>query len=151
MNEIENAIVLDATVAGKYNLATIYETTALKIREVVERVLIQKDFFTDLPRAEFLEGNKVFKEEMRKHLGSSVKHIERVRRTDGKKTVAFLGNFEAHESTENMVKWALTERLNIHVETLQENKVNLAAIREAMEWNDCSCGFARPTGCRLTT
>jgi hypothetical protein len=87
-------------------------------------------------RQEWLDGVNYFMAAMRTHLGSSVKKIERVRRVDGKKAIAFLGNFEAQESTENMVKWALTERLNISVELLQENKVNLAAIKEAMEWND---------------
>lgn len=139
MNEIKNAIFVPAERTGKYNLADIYSVNALDIYNAVQVVTegdISMRASGEWDRQEFLKGNEFFKTEMQKHLGSTVKHIERVRRTDGKKTITFLGNFEAHESTENMVKWALTERLNIHVETLQENKVNLAAIREAMEWND---------------
>ena len=137
MNELE-ALRIPAEKVGKYNLADIYSVNALDIYHTVQ-VVTQDDLAVksaEFGRHQFLRDNEFFKTEMQKHLGSSVKKIERVKRTDGKKTIAFLGNFEAHESTENMVKWALTERLNIHVETLQENKVNLAAIREAMEWND---------------
>jgi Glycosyl transferases group 1 len=138
MEEIQNAVLIPSMKEGKFNLATINSVSALDVYHMVKFVT-QDDYEINrarLNRSNFLADNAFFKKEMEKHLGSSVKKIERVKRTDGKKTVAFLGNFEAHESTESMVKWALTQRLNIHVEMLQENKVNLAAIREAMEWND---------------
>ena len=139
MNEIDTAILIPSEAGGRYNLASIYTVSSLDVRHAVQFASqdgLELEMRGTKGRLAFRWGNEFFKTEMKKHLGSSVKAIERVRRIDGKKTIAFLGNFEAHESTENMVKWALTERLDYSVETLQENKVNLAAIREAMEWND---------------
>lgn len=139
MNEIPAGRFLKATHAGNYNLARIYQTDALEIREAVEALYDgpPQAFMPEAVRKRFLDDNNFFVKMMTEHLGSSAKKIALSRsRTDGKKTIAFLGNFEALESTENMVKWALEERLGYRVETLQENKVGIEQLRDAMDWND---------------
>lgn len=140
MFEIKSAFFLSGVKAGKYNLADIYQADALEIYEAVSylrtRPVEELTRRTEIQK-EFLQGNESFKKEMRTHLGSSQQHIVRsAQRVDGKPCLAFLGNFEAQESTESMIRWALEERLNCNVELLQENKINMSALREAMEWND---------------
>jgi hypothetical protein len=140
MSEIKNAHLLIGEKAGTYNLADIYRTDAIEIYEMVDQLQKSPDkhlFKEEEIRAEFKEGNELFGKAMREHLGSSQKKIVRsAQRVDGKPCMAFLGNFEAQESTESMIRWALEERLGYNVELLQENKVNMSAVREAMEWND---------------
>lgn len=139
MVEIDRAFFLPGEKAGKYNLADIWRTSALDIFEAVEKIqyLSEELIGSDKIRQKFLEDNDFFATTLANHLSDPVKKIERSHtRTDGKKTIAFIGNFSAPESTENMVKWALEERLSYKVETLQENEIGIANLRDAMEWND---------------
>ena len=139
MSEVEKAWYLGATKKGKYNLATIWETSALEIFEAVQCVKqMEKEHVEGLGnRSQYLALNEQFGKLFAPHLGSSIKKISRAARMPSdRRAVAFIGNFAAAESTENQIKWALENRLNYAVEELQENRVNLAAIREAMEWND---------------
>ena len=139
MTEIPHSYFLRAHQAGKYNLADIYQTDAIEIFEAVNcvREMLPKDFPRLQVRESFLQGNKFFVEQMEKHLGAPLIKVTRQHsRTDGRKGIAFLGNFEAHESTENMIRWALEERLGYKVDILQENRVGISALRDAMDWND---------------
>jgi hypothetical protein len=139
MSELPFAYFLGAEKAGKYNLADIYRTSALEIFEAVDCVKNMKpsDLQSDVVREHFLNSNQYFREELEKHLGTPAKKVVRQReRKDGRKSIAFLGNFEAQESTENMILWALEERLGYNVDILQENRVGIAALRDAMDYND---------------
>lgn len=137
MNEIEHAIRVEATGSTKSNLANVYEVSAIGIHHAVKRAL-EIQFDDDDVRAEFLEGNKEFKTLFDVHLGDiTPKVVEPVRRAKGSQLqIAFIGNFKADESTERMILWALEEGLGHEVDQLQENEVNLAAIRSAMAFSD---------------
>ena len=62
--------------------------------------------------------------------------MRRVRKAGDARRIAFLGNFDAAESTENQILWALEQRLGYVVEHLQENSVSYRLLEEAIEWND---------------
>lgn len=153
MSEVLAGRLLKVTHAGKYNLADIYQTDALEIYEAVESLSdgFPGAFMPEAVRRQFLDDNNFFVKTMADHLGSSVKRTERIRtRADGKKSIAFLGNFDAQESTENMVRWALEERLGYRVDALQENVTGIAALRDAMEWSDLFLWVRTPGWLRVT-
>ena len=136
-DEIESAFRIPAVGKHKSNLADIYEVSALDIYNAVNDLLeIGNHAVTS--REEFLKGNEEFKKAFSAHLEeSNPRPVAPVIRTKGQGLqIAFIGNFKASESTENMLRWALEEGLGHDVEMLQENEVNLAAIRSAMEFSD---------------
>jgi hypothetical protein len=137
MNEIETGWKLPVAGKRKYNLADIWEISALDIFHMVE-FLTQDDMaqvYKPSSREIFLAANEEFKRMFAAHLEPPV--IQAVgpewvpRKQEGQKSIAFLGNFDSPESTENQVLWALTERLDMHVVKLQENTVRLPEVREA--------------------
>lgn len=141
MSEIEGAYFINSERSTKYNLADVWEVSALDIIEAVECVsrMSKDDIVSDLYRQKFLEDNEQFKKLFAAHLEPPVTVITQAMpllRAKGQKSIAFLGNFDAPESTENQVLWALTERLDMHVVKLQENTVRLPEVREAALYAD---------------
>ena len=132
-------------VSGKsrYNLADVYEVSALDVYETVQSIMRVKPF--GYSRARFEKDNAEFAAAFDRHLEELVSipwvddHWEVPkdappslrRKVEGRKCIAFVGNFAAPESTENQILWALTERLGYDVEKLQENETNLSAIQNA--------------------
>lgn len=136
-NELESAFRIPAVGKHKSNLADIYEVSALDIYGAVNDLLeIGNHAVTS--REEFLKGNEEFKKAFSAHLEEfNPRPVASVIRTRGQGLqIAFIGNFKAEHSTENQIRWALEEGLGHDVEMLQENEVNLAAIRTAMEFSD---------------
>lgn len=139
MNEFPAVCRLPAKKTSRYNLADLYEVSALDIHHAVLFVdNMYRDWrITPDSRGSFLRENASFLEKLDEHLADVRPH-----QAAGKRLrylplrVAFLGNFLTPDSTESMVHWALEERLDVEVEPLQENKVNLRQLEQAMEWND---------------
>lgn|GEM_PF-872668 len=138
MNEFGALLRLPARKSGRYNLADLYETSALDIYDAVENALqLYPNQIESDSRAMFQREATDFENAVALHLADVRPHqAASVRAAATPLRVAFLGNFLTPDSTESMVQWALEERLGVEVETLQENKVNLRALEEAMEWND---------------
>lgn len=147
MNELEHVYQIPAIGKSKYNLADVHEVSALDIFNGVNELLEHFDPETtryqfSLSRKEFLDANEEFKQAFGAHLtvfaGPQIKIVSppKMRTKSDRPQIAFIGNFKASESTENMVKWALEEGLGYEVEMLQENEINLSAIYSAMDWND---------------
>lgn len=126
----------------KYNLATVYEVSARNIWIVVSTMMQTLPFIWAVVkrnRAVFLRDNERFKQLLRTHIDEFTPRqaaAPRVIRHDVPKHIAFIGNFGASESTENMIKWALTEGLGHRVDMLQENDVTMKDISAAMVHND---------------
>ena len=152
MNEIEGAYFLASDRSSKYNLADIWEVSALDIVEAVEQLsrTNERDAATlaFVFRQKFLEDNAKFKELFAEHFEPpAVPVLGPVwvpHKQEGQKSIAFLGNFDAPESTENQVLWALTERMDMHVVKLQENTVRLAEVREAALYADAFLWIKTP-------
>jgi hypothetical protein len=137
MNEFGAALRLPARKAGRYNLADLYEVSALDIYDAVENILrLYPDQIEQNSRDHFLVQNQMFKDILDTHMLDVRPRQAPISAGRALNRVAFLGNFLTTDSTESMVQWALEERLGVEVETLQENKVNLRMLEEAMEWND---------------
>jgi len=138
MNEFGAALRLPARKAGRYNLADLYEVSALDIYDAVENILgLYPDQIESDSRKLFLEQNQTFRDNLDVHLADIRPHQARTASASrAMNRIAFLGNFLTPDSTESMVQWALEERLGVEVEPLQENKMNLRMLEEAMEWND---------------
>ena len=140
MSEIDGCYYLESKRASKYNLADVWEVDALEIIEAVECVGKMKaaDIDSARMRKQFLDGNESFKKLFAPHLEEPVAVAvpALIRGPKTGRSVAFIGNFAAEHSTENQIKWALTERLGFQVETLQEDKVDFNAVREAAVYND---------------
>lgn len=157
MNEIRSAYPMRAKKVGKYNLADVYEVEATEIFESVQAVLTiynQPEMIAaqHFQRKEFEELNAEFGKRFEKELLAMEpgKTAPAVRTSKTKPSIAFIGNFKAGESTENMIRWALEERLGYDVEQLQENEVNLAAIRSAYAWNDALLWVKTPNWLQVT-
>jgi len=143
MNEIMPCYVLPATGKTQYNYADVYEVSALDIHATVlgaAEDFAKKDFpgaFSIAARDMFVISNQAFKAAMDIHIACCSKPaiIEAGIGISEKETVAFLGNFDAPESTENMIRWAL-ERLDYEVIPLQENTTNLREIAHATQFAD---------------
>ena len=156
MNEINNFYPMKAKKVGKYNLADVYEVDAIEIFESVQAVLTvhanEPAKSWHFPRQEFEMANAEFENRFRKELLAMEpgKTAPTVRTSKTKPGIAFIGNFKASESTENMIRWALEERLGYEVEQLQENEVNLAAIRSACDWNDALLWVKTPNWLQVT-
>lgn len=155
MNEIGNSLLMGARKVGKYNLADVYEVDAT---EIFERVQSALGLFSDpvkpysYARKEFETQNEEFKKIFSRELLAMEpgKKAPAIHTTKTKPGIAFIGNFKASESTENMIRWALEERLGYEVEQLQENEVNLAAIRSACAWNDALLWVKTPGWLQVT-
>jgi hypothetical protein len=139
MNEIHAGVKMKATVVGRQCLADLYEVSAIDIYEAAQDSLVKwRDGvisqMVDLARNEFLKDNEEFETLFGAHLADlenpEAKPVA-VRSRSLNRTVAFIGNFKATESTENMIRIALEEGLNHDVETLQENEVNYPALKSA--------------------
>ena len=154
MNELSDAFFLPSRKSGKYNLADLYEVSALDIYEAVQAGLefAQKGTglwkeYSEGARAHFLSANDDFKMRFAEQLADLEKRGKKARLTRARsgKNILFLGNFQNAESTENMIKWALEERLGYEVEALQENETNLRALEDASEFNDFFLWVRTPT------
>lgn len=142
MFEIESSYRIKPCGTRSYNLATVYDVSALDIYDaVMDLVDLGRRYGRNLfnPRREFEAGNRLFKELLTDHLasmGEKKKMVNRTVKTEGAKQIAFLGNFGAPESTENMVKWALEEGLGHAVWPIQENEARLSDLETAAETCD---------------
>lgn len=141
MNEVKAAYKIPPVSSSTLNSAKLYEVSALDIHSaVLDMLKLGRNGFSALgaPRNEFLEGNKAFMDNFVPLFSSSEqKTVTPAIRVKGDGLqIAFIGNFKAEHSTENQIKWALEEGLGHDVEMLQENEVNLVAIRSAMEFSD---------------
>ena len=145
LNELKECYGLEAKKEGNYGLASLYKCSALTIYEAIERVLQTKPAYE--ARQSFDAENARFRELFSKHLEDvTPKKKARVKRERGENLrIAFLGNFDPSESTEQFIKWALEERLGHEVETLQENRVNIDDLEEAMDFNDLFLWVRTPT------
>jgi hypothetical protein len=139
MNELKSVHTIQPVGWEQYNLAKVYEVSALDIYSAVESMLElhREGHRRDDTREEFLQGNMRFKANLAEHLDEFIPRTQRIARiaTGGSLCVAFLGNFGAAESTENMILWALNE-LGHEVECLQENEATLHKIQQAGRSND---------------
>jgi hypothetical protein len=154
MNELPDALLIPAKKSGKYNLADLYEVSALDIHELVKE---SYKFAVTCPgllaecqedtRSKFLSANDDFKMRFAEQLADLEKRGKKARptRVRSGKNILFLGNFQNVESTENMIRWALEERLGYEVEALQENETNLRALEDASEFNDFFLWVRTPT------
>jgi hypothetical protein len=148
MNEIPHIYPIFGKKASKYNLADVYEVSAI---DIFDRVTTCSEIYRVRPeqewkeeqrqiRAHFLTANEEFKKIFNDELNfgvkiASVKKFVRPVRTGDKKIVAFLGNFASPESTENMIKWGL-EELGHQVIEIQENEATVDWLEETFNYAD---------------
>jgi hypothetical protein len=135
MNELTSVSRIPSTGWEQYNLARVHEVSALDIYAGVESMLEmyrEGHRETGAPREEFLRGNEQFKAAFAEHLEKFVPPnskneavtVQTNRKSFGTRRIAFMGNFAASESTENMIKWALETGLGHKVDCLQENEIS---------------------------
>lgn len=141
MNEIGNARPIHTMPSKrKFHLADVYDVSALDVFHAVEWSLSAKldDVFLipGAPRREFLDNDAAFRATIAEHLKDIAPKRPQRKKSTTHFDIAFIGNFENAESTENMIEWALTEGLGHQVEKLQENRVRLRDIKEAAEFSD---------------
>ncbi len=155
MNEVKSAIYVPSVRETQYNFAKVHEVSALDIHDAAFTML--KEGLNTKARGEFLAGNEEFSTLFGKHLESVDRRptVQRIvglaRQMNGDRpSVAFMGNFEAPESTENMVKWAL-EDLGHEVETIQENYATLRQLEDAVAWNDIFLWVRTPDWLKVPT
>lgn len=132
MDEIKSAHKVQATGWETYNLAKVYQVSALDIHVAAKELLELHNlkFVEEETREEFLRGNEFFKTAFAEHLEDFVPRSQRMAgaaRT-GKMRISFLGNFAAEHSTENQIFWALEQGLGHTVECIQENEATLRKI-----------------------
>lgn len=132
MDEINSAHKIPATGWSTYNLAKVYEVSALDIH-VAAKSVIEMDQILGKgidSREEFLRGNEFFSTAFAEHLEDFVPRSLRMStaKLSGKMRISFLGNFAAEHSTENQILWALTQGLGHEVECIQENEATLRKI-----------------------
>jgi hypothetical protein len=136
MNEINAPFLVPSVGQFAYNLATIHEVSALDIHERAKEMLMP-DFHVNDARNRLLQANAAFREAFGAHLEDlRAPSPQMARNASGKRRIAFLGNFEAPESTENLVRWALEQRLNCEIEPIQENVSFLHHIEAAVNFCD---------------
>jgi len=141
MCELEAVYIPPSGPKRTYGMADVYDVSALDVYRVMENVKSHYDGHGAGSRDSFLYSNAIFEESFFIHLEEVMSPKINLgypitERKDSRPVVAFLGNFGASESTENMIKWALTERLGMEVECLQENETNLAAMRNGAFYSD---------------
>jgi hypothetical protein len=141
MFEMANIYPLPAKKVSKYNLADVYEVSAL---DIFSAVSVTMEIYKKRPPREWAEERAINRnsflaanEEFRKIFSEQMVEKPKIpapslqRKTGTGMQIAFLGNFGASESTENMIKWALEEGLGHEVEMLQEDRASLPLIRSA--------------------
>lgn len=136
MNELQDATLIPWTSKRKYNMADVYDVTALDVYRAVEDLASGGMWACTNGRLHFEKGNLAFAHAFEEHL--DLTKLARpaapavvVRKNAGeRKAVAFLGNFRAPESTENQILWALTQRLDMEVIQLQEDATSLCDLRK---------------------
>jgi len=134
MDEIHSASKVQAHGWSTYNLAKVYEVSALDIHVACKEFLANSSLFGygifGDSREEFLRGNEFFRTAFAEHLEDFVPRSMRmaIASRQGKMRISFLGNFLAAESTENMIRWALEQALDHSVDLLQENEATLRKI-----------------------
>jgi len=145
MNEIHGAYKIRPSWKTTYNLADVYHVSALDIHNAaLEALKIAPQWidgrvgFNPTPREEAIGGSKVFEERFLQHFEEKSEHAPapRVQKKTTGLTIAFLGNFESPESTENMVKWALDEKLGHTVWTIEEKTARIGDLELAMHAAD---------------
>jgi hypothetical protein len=146
MNELVCADRIPTVGKSKFHLADLYQVSAIDIyKAAVEHLEFRAIGRARGPRDEFLRLNAEFKEAFAAHLQDiGPKRTPRKKSSDVL-DIAFIGNFQNPDSTENMIQWALTEGLGHQVEKLQENAVRLHDIREAAEFSDLFIWVRTPT------
>lgn len=136
MDELKSVHKIPAHGWTEYNLAKVYEVSALDVHQSAKTFLMFPEMFEVVEtREEFLRGNEFFKTAFAEHLEDFVPKTPPLPYISvaGSMSIAFLGNFEAPESTENMILWALQQGLHYNVHQLQENKVSLQEIKTACQ------------------
>lgn len=132
MDEIKSAHKIPEIGWYTYNMAKVYEVSALDIHVAVKEMieLNKLAFHQEETREEFLRGNEFFRTAFAEHLEDFVPRSKRMStaKLSGKTRISFLGNFAAEHSTENQILWALTEGLGHEVECIQENEATLRKI-----------------------
>jgi len=140
MNEIYSALKIPSVGKTVYNLADVYEVSALDIFSTVRELMATYPYAmpADFGREELLEDNERFGIEFNAHLDEFKPQTITVREKNvsGKLRIAFLGNFDAQESTENQVKWALERGLGHEVEPIQENRASLDQLEGTVRFCD---------------
>jgi glycosyltransferase involved in cell wall biosynthesis len=139
MNEINNALFIKPDGQSSRRMASLYAVSALDIYEKIAAVTTT---ITDghYARDEFIRGNESFKELFAPHLddvrAARARHTVKKASIAENPSIAFLGNFAAPESTENMIKWALERGLGLEVRTFQENTVTLEELVDGIDAQD---------------
>jgi hypothetical protein len=139
LDEIENAHKIPATGWERYNLAKVYEVSALDIFTAVQAMkdLYDNGFRRDDTREEFLAGNVRFKANLDEHLKEFVPGTAKLAGVSGGRAkISFIGNFAASESTENMIRWALEQGLGHEVECIQENEATMRQVETVARHSD---------------
>jgi hypothetical protein len=144
MNELFSSVMapFDSTT---FNHARLYQVSALDIYCWAELMLKRETSYREMmaltARDEFRANNLACEDSLDALLGKIAPRVSLPSITTASDSqlpmhIAFLGNFEAAESTENLVHDALTRGLGHSVEILQENKVTLTELKRAMSLND---------------
>jgi glycosyl transferase family 1 len=147
MSEIRSALHIPATIKRTFNQAVLYEVSSLDIYEAVAGTMgilrhAGDEYGSLTPskeaRKEFKEGNETFRANFAALFDQFKPRvtIPWERSTSDALQIAFMGNFEAPESTENLIRDALTRGLGHEVENLQENHVTLEQLKRATALND---------------
>ena len=143
MNEIPGAFLIPSTGKGKFDLADVYEVSALDIYDAVEKIFwqaTQRELMEKglTARGAFHRMNNEFKNTFSEHLAELDKPQAATivtRKKSEKPCIAFIGNFAAEHSTENQILWALEQGLGYEVEKLQENQIKRADIAAACDYS----------------
>jgi glycosyltransferase involved in cell wall biosynthesis len=144
MDEIKTASKVPERGWTTYNLAKVYEVSALDIHVACKELLnmysgtealgegwkLVNYHGENATREEFLRGNEFFETAFAEHLEDFVPKSAKMAGASvrGKMRISFLGNFAAQESTENMILWALEQGLDHAVDRIQENEATLRKI-----------------------
>lgn len=139
LNELQSVFRIPAVPGRTFNQAQFYDVSALDVYRIVEEMLEldARGLIEENTREEFLRGNEDFKARFSALLDKFKPRVT-VPWTPSAHAlrIAFLGNFEAPESTENLIRDALTRGLGHEVENLQENRVTLEQVKRATALND---------------
>lgn len=141
MNEVPAKFLVPSVHSRKFGIADVHEVSAIDIHFAAKlmRELPYNEAMklSDASRSFYEAEVSDFKANFDLHLHDVLPKPRAPRRMrKGQELgIAFIGNFRAAESTENMIKWAL-ERLGHQVDLLQENEINLATLEATAMCND---------------
>ena len=142
MNEIRNALHIGATPSRTFNQSQFYDVSALDIHRMVAATmhppLANPESRPIAVRREFEDGNEAFRVNFAELFDQFKPRVSIPweRSTSDALQIAFIGNFEAPESTENLIRDALTRGLGHEVENIQENLATLEQLKRATALND---------------